>query len=114
LAKHVLRAGPEDDTGLRRETRQNKIMEPRGLAFQSVRSEALENAQHDRADKGEREIGGHDAHAAGESHVTTPLVPRNAAGSQPNAAGSQPVPGVPLCAAATSLKMTEHNALKKP
>jgi hypothetical protein len=80
----------------------------------SVCREALEDAQHDRAYKGEREIGGHDAHAAGESHVTTPLVPRNAAGSQPNAAGSQPVPGVPLCAAATSLKMTEHNALKKP
>jgi hypothetical protein len=32
----------------------------------------LENAQHDRADEGERDIGGYNAHAAGESHATTP------------------------------------------
>lgn len=36
--------------------------------------ELLDDAQHDRADEGKREIGGYNAHAADESHGTTPLV----------------------------------------
>jgi hypothetical protein len=32
----------------------------------------LENAQYDRADEGKRDIGCHNAHAAGESHAKTP------------------------------------------
>jgi hypothetical protein len=43
-------------------------------SFRSVLQPAgeLENAQHDRPDEGERDIGGYNAHAAGESHATTP------------------------------------------
>ena len=49
----------------------------------------LDNAQHNRADEGEREIGSHNAHAADESHADYSLghaVPRR------NAEASNPFP----------------------
>jgi hypothetical protein len=48
--------------------------------------EALDHAEHDRADKGERDIGGNNAQFADESHGKPPLVyvatPTNAQGDQ--------------------------------
>lgn len=65
-------------------------------SFQGVLQPAgeLENAQHDRPDEGERDIGGHNAHAAGESHATDSLITLLV---RPNAENWSPFPAEKLC-----------------